>query len=192
MRLAWLLLLGLAACNSDALHEGGSDGGDVADLGQPVCDGKTEAECTGGCVADYCQFCGCGQSFVGCRATTDAPKPCPALSCPAGICCWGLNETQCKASDATLGCTAVSCPDCDGKLTLYQGCFGPAMGAPACPALICPARCTHNADCRPNEFCQPPGSTWSESCLSDGDCGGGWCIDNGCYATRGTCESLGV
>jgi hypothetical protein len=103
------------------------------------CTKLNEASCKGvaTCVADYCYECSCTPTFVGCRAVSATPTPCPGLGCQPACGCTGLSESACKAAAPSLGCTADYCPDCHGGQT-YAGCSGPNEGAPFC-ANNCPA-----------------------------------------------------
>ncbi len=176
-----------AACSSNALPTGSDGGGGVVDLagGGDPCTGKTEADCKNSqaCVADYCFACSCVDAYAGCRLASAPHVPCPALGCAQPFCgCEALTTPdQCQAAPPSMGCTAVFCPDCDGHLTNWAGCFGPNAGAPFCPPPSCPGRCRDQNDCISVEFCFAPGQQIgcgiciqpSMSCTSDGQCGPG-------------------
>jgi hypothetical protein len=180
-KLAVCLVLAAAACSGNALSTGG-DGGGGGDGGHDPCAGKTEAQCQNSqaCVADYCFNCTCTPGYAGCRLPTSAPPQCPALGCPQPFCgCEGLSELQCLAADPSMGCTATYCPDCDGKLTIWNSCGGPTSGAPFCPPPSCPGRCRAESDCAmTGGFCYAPGEPLGcgicmqpPPCMSDAECG---------------------
>jgi hypothetical protein len=170
---------GCGGCNSEGLND--SPDGASPDAAVMTCAGLAEAQCKAapGCVADYCNLCGCAQQFTACRATADAPTKCPWLGCPVGICCDGADEPTCRAHSAQ-GCTVTMCPDCDGNLTIYGGCTGPTAGEPACPEPKCPGRCHIKNDCSGFEECVAPGAFAGcgicappgVPCTSDSDCAG--------------------
>jgi hypothetical protein len=168
----WMLALsGCGGCNSDGLVDN-----PCMNLDEQACGAKA------GCVADYCYECACTPSFVACRAASDPQTQCPQLGCAPACGCDGLDEAACQAAAPSLGCTAVSCPDCDGKLTLYAGCYGPTEGEPFCPPPTCKDRCRTRSDCGQIEECLAPGAQPGcgpcinlPTCTSDSDCSTGVC-----------------
>ncbi len=138
------------------------------------CEGQSEAQCQQmqACVADYCTECSCTPTFVGCRLITSPPTACPALGCAQPNCgaCESLDESQCKAAEATMGCTPFYCPDCQGGQT-FQGCLSPGAGAGACPQ-VCANGCRSQSDC----------SSLGQVCLYPGQplCGGACMVPPTC------------
>ncbi len=171
----------VAGCTTDPLPAPASDGAAAGDLATVVtppdavaspdaangCAGLDEAACKAraGCVADYCQGCGCSYSFAACRAPGEKVAPCPGLGCAQGICC---------RSNA----------DCATQPPQPFLCFAPGQqvcGGPACPPPP-PDACKADGDCAshgisPPWVCEPsPCCSWSyciAGCTKDADCAEG-------------------
>ena len=143
-------------------------------------DEKSCAATGGACVADYCLECSCTPTFVGCRLPTEPQTTCPGLGCAQPNCsCDGLSESECIASESTLGCTPNYCTDCEGG-EIWNGCTGPNEGAPACPGVCPQMGCHDQSECSGGQECLAPGASagcgickQGDGCTSDGDCAPG-------------------
>jgi hypothetical protein len=184
---------------------------------QCQCDGLDEAACiaTSGCTPNYCAACGTSQ-FSGCTGPNEGAPSCPATPCATvchgngdcadGLCvapgvsrCGGICPAGCT-SDAECNAGQVCDYSCAACASAGKGCVA------ACTPTSCPAgercgadghcaaiACATSSDCPAYFDCVLPAGTGSahceqRACESDGDCGGGYCVDGGCYGALGTCE----
>jgi hypothetical protein len=150
-----LVVLGAAAfgCGRVPLDLGGSGSGGSGGAG-----GASPATCGPNRVAVYCPDCRGGRTFVRCSDPA-AASPCPK-SCVPPTPCSGLEEASCNA---TLGCTAQTCPTCDDPRA-FSGCYQSGDPPPICVALasLCPT--------------VPACSTLDEmSCKARSDCHASYC-----------------
>jgi hypothetical protein len=147
--------------------------GDVRapDAGLPDGACRSDNDCSGGftlCVGAYYPGCLC-ESALGCASDSD-----------------------CDAGDV-----------CRGGTPLLSACLtgGADSGMICAPPCRTSSDCFYWEECLPNGHCQPlpcdkcpsylscPGaSCQAKACTSDGDCPGGYCVDDTCQGQLGTCQ----
>jgi hypothetical protein len=134
----------------------------------------------------------------GCRSSNDCPGTLSGTTTFPAV-CWG------PISPARVCILAGSCPSDGGCPSGYVCSTGAGAqaedGGPSCRPP-----CSSNDDCNYWEACQPDGKCQAlsceqcpsyltctkgacgpKTCKQDSDCPGGYCVDNSCFATLGTC-----
>ena len=150
----------------------------------PCCEGQG-TQCVPACQDQPCQD--------GFACSDDGH--CSAISCEDGFSCddgFVCDPSRADAHVDEHGCTVQTC-GLDGA-ACPQGfmCDGGAAGNPNGTCL--PIACSSDADCHPNEVCNPPGSIYASgcelaTCASDADCGCGACIQERCQPRLFVCLS---
>ncbi len=154
------------------------------------CANLDEKQCAANhaCKAFTCPDCN-GSYFAACYDPKHDPKrPQPPPICPVPHCpnvgCRDANDcgpwSYCQSPGGMLGTCHVD-DDCTGDQLCLNGSCGMKKCATEndCPTLF---RCQQGAG---------PHSCVRRSCLKDGECSGGFCVNNTCYKQLGTCVGDG-
>jgi hypothetical protein len=135
-------------------------------------------------------------STPGCRSASD----CPGSEDPGAICTGPISPASLCARfpscSSNAECTA------DGDVCSTGAGAQAADGGPACrPPCTSGADCNYWESCQPDGTCQPlscdrcpsyltcsNGACGPKACEKDSECSGGYCVDETCYGTLGTCS----
>jgi hypothetical protein len=183
------------------------------------CSGLPESVCVSeekslGCVPNYCPDCNGGQTFEGCSNPGGAgwacPNSCAQKTChndadcmsggqfclaPGAPLCGGACLDQPCTTDGDCGsgtvCDFAPCSCSNSGKTCVPGCAqnGCPEGQFCGQSNHCLAQfCGMTVDCPPQFECS---SNQCQRKLCDGDsmCPGGYCVDNQCYSSMGTCAT---
>jgi hypothetical protein len=168
-----------------------------------------------GCTPFYCPDCNGGQTFTQCLSP-NAGQPlcsnqCPQKGCHSDKECTG--GQFCLAPGASPGCGVCNPSGCaddsscgPGQVCDFAPCVCNNSGRgciPGCSTAGCAEgqTCGNSNHCIPT-FCQNPSDCPAQfqcdvnshncsrkACLDDSNCPGGFCVENSCYSSLGTCSS---
>jgi hypothetical protein len=144
-----------------------------------ACNATTECSSAGPCLPNGAYACG-GAAPKTCATDDD----CPHLRLTAA--------DGGDAGDGSIGPDSLVCGPGDCGSTCQRACQSDAecTDTTVCRAFHCVARpCNATSACGPNLECGADGTCTIKACRSDGDCGGGFCINGRCSAIQGKCAS---
>ncbi|MDD9938764.1 MAG: hypothetical protein OXT09_34460 [Myxococcales bacterium] len=152
-----------------------------------VCDpGAPDSDATSGCRGLRCDVGeSCPDGFA-CNADAN----CMALHCsePGGFTCG--QGMRCVADQPGTGCVAIPCHEPDGTVCVAgERCNANALpGDGGCTPIHCSE--PEGLPCEDGAVCNPsrPVDRGCAECLTNDDCGCGYCVDGTCYAQPGYCE----
>ena len=195
------------------LDAGLSDGGVVCEgLSASAC------RATPQCQAQFCEGCECAPTYQGCRLLGARPPLCPGAPCMADRTCCRDNAdclgaaTNCVSPESGPLCgtcrpepsTCASDDQCGGGICSPRpcACAGQTDCAPGCGATNpCPTgsvcngttrrcqaqTCGGGLECASTFLCSQTVCV-RKTCLTDTQCGDGFCTNGECFDSRGECK----